>query len=185
MTVITAVELEDLVSAGVATSQTDGAHGGFGSGGDHAHHFNVRISVADHLGQLCLAGRGCAERSACCRCFLNGFNNLGVAMAQNHWSPGTDIIYIGVIVGVENFRTSGPRDEDWLTANRLECPDRAVNTTRDHLLCLGKKVGRFLVVHGGSLKNLLALGRLTASTGLCSVTAGHLGSYPLCRSRRV
>ena len=102
-------------------------------------------------------------------------------MAQDHWSPGADIIYIGIIVGVVNFRTSGPGNEDWLTANRLECPDRAVNTTRDHLFCLGKKIGRFLVIHSGSLKNLLALESLTASTGLGLVDADPIGLCPRCR----
>ncbi len=101
--VVAAVELEDLVAAGVAAGQADGAHGCFGSGRDHAHLLDVWIGFANHLGQLGFSCRWCAKGCACRGGFLDGLNDFRVAVAKYHRAPRADIIDIAVVVGVEYF----------------------------------------------------------------------------------
>ena len=62
--------------------------------------FDVGVGVADHLGQLNLFIGGSTKGGAVDGGILNRPHHFRVAMAENHRTPGTDIIDIALVVGI-------------------------------------------------------------------------------------
>ena len=52
MAVVAAFKLHNLVAAGVAASQTDGTHAGFGAGGNETDFFNGRNETLNFFGNI-------------------------------------------------------------------------------------------------------------------------------------
>ena len=94
MAVVAAGEFDDLVPAGVAAGQTDGAHGGLGAGADHAHHFHGGDRIDDHVAPGSSPARSARRKlAAALHGFLDSFNHVGVAMADDHRPPGADVVH--------------------------------------------------------------------------------------------
>ncbi len=147
--VVAAVELEDLVAPRVASGETDGAHGGLSTGGDHPDHLDIGIGVADHFGQLDLEPGGGSVGGPVFGCGLDGLHDLGMAVAEDHRSPGADVIDIGVAVGIVNLGTLGALNEQRVAAHRLEGPHGAVDPPGDDAFGFGEEGRGFLMVHSG------------------------------------
>jgi len=81
MAVITALEFNDFVPAGVATGQTYRAHGRFGAGADHSDHINRWHQFANPFGHQCFNFGRCAKTQAFVRSQLDRRDDLRVGVA--------------------------------------------------------------------------------------------------------
>ena len=122
--VVAALEFDDLVAAGVATGQTDGAHGGFGAGVDHPHLLHGGDDLADFLGHqhFDLGRRTVAQP------LLNGLDDGGldgrVVVTQQHGAPGADVIHVGLTIHIIEIGAIGVIDEAGRAADPIEGADR-------------------------------------------------------------
>jgi hypothetical protein len=92
MAVVAALELDQDVAAGIATGQANGAHGGFGAGGNQAHHVHRRHQFAEQVGDVdFLLGRR-TEGEAIDGGSLHGGDDLGMGVAEDHRAPGADVV---------------------------------------------------------------------------------------------
>ena len=60
-------------------------------------------------------------------------------MTQYHWSPGSNIVDVAFVVGVENISTAGARDEYRFTAHATKGAHWRVHTTGNHFAGIGIK----------------------------------------------
>src|SRR6185369_2499449 len=111
MAMVATGELEDLVTAGKAAGQTNGAHGRLGAGADHADHFDRRDRVDDHFGQGYFQfGRG-TEAAAAVDSGLYCRDHGRMAVAEDHGSPGAYVVNEHIAVRIENLGAGGFGDE--------------------------------------------------------------------------
>ena len=150
MAVVAAFELDDLVAAGIATGQANGAHGGFGAGVDHADHVHGRHQLADLVGHGDFGGGGGAEAQAVADRLIHGLNHLWVVMAENHGPPGAHIIDVAIVVFVVQVRPLGLVEEHRGAADAFEGPHRGIDATGNVLLGLTEKLFGLLAAHGCS-----------------------------------
>ena len=148
--VVATFKLDDLVAAGVAAGQADGAHGGFGAGVDHAHHVHGGHQFADLVGHGHFGGGGGAETQAFLYGRLHGGNHVGVVMAQDHGAPGAHVIDVLIVVFVEQVRATGGMEEHRCAADAFERPHRGIHTAGNVFLGLTEKLFRVLAAHGVS-----------------------------------
>src|SRR5512138_457000 len=103
MTVITAIEFDDLVAFGISTCQPQRRHGRFGPGIDEADHLDVRHELHDLLRQIELQRTrraiGCPLDRGCLDCSYN----IGMCMARDEWSPGEDVVNVAVTIHIEQI----------------------------------------------------------------------------------
>ena len=131
MAVIAAFELDGDVAAGEAAGDAQGAHGGCGAGVDQAHHLHGGHHGADGLGQFDFEFRGSAETGAAGQGFLNGVEDLRVAMADEQRAPGTDVIDVFVIVDIEEMRALAAGDEAGRAADAAPGAHRRIHAAGD------------------------------------------------------
>ena len=97
---VTAFELDNLVTAGKAARQTDGAHGRFRTGVHHTYHVHCRHQLGDQLRHFDFHLGWRTEAQAA----LSGFNHRvadrRVVVAQYHRAPGADVIDIGFTIHI-------------------------------------------------------------------------------------
>ena len=110
--VVAAVELDDLLAAGVAAGEADGAHRRLGAGVHHAHHLDRRHGLADEAGELDLDGRRRAEARAVVEDGVQPAEHVRVAPAEDHRPPRRDEVDVLVAVDVPDVGALGARDEE-------------------------------------------------------------------------
>ena len=104
MAVVAAFEFDDFVATGKAARQTDGAHGGFGTGVHHTHHVHGRHQFGNQLRHFHFHLGRRTEAQAALRGFDDRVTNGGMVMSENHRPPGTDIIDIGFAIDIIQIR---------------------------------------------------------------------------------
>ena len=140
--VVAAFELDDGITAGVATGQADGAHGGFGARADHAHHFHGRYQRADQVGHVGFHGGRCAIGQAVLQLLAYRLQHVRVAVAEDHRAPGTDIVDVALVVFVNDVGAFGMLEEQRRAAHAFESAHWRVDATGDVLLGFGEQVFR-------------------------------------------
>ena len=68
---------------------------------DHAQFFNGRVDFSDQFGQIRFDDRRGAVAGTAFSCFLKGFDDAGVGVADDH-GPGADVVDVFVAVDVGN-----------------------------------------------------------------------------------
>jgi len=132
--VIAAFELDDLLAAGGATRQADGAHAGLGARADQTHHVDAGDELDDFLSQLHFAFCGGAKAEAVqCR-FLHGFQHGRVTMSQDHRAPGTDVVDIALVIGIPEVGALGALHKTGGAADGFEGANRRVHAAGNALL---------------------------------------------------
>ena len=134
MAVVAAHELEHLVAAGDAAGQAQGAHGGFGAGVDHAHHFQAGHVGHHFFGQGDFVGAGSAVAGA-----------AGVIVAQDHGAPGEDEVDVLAAVHVDDVAAVGFGDEEGQAVHVVAGAHGAVDPAGDELAGFVKKRAGFVV----------------------------------------
>src|SRR5690606_16730785 len=160
--VVAALELDDLVAAGVAACQANRTHGRFGAGADHAHHVHRRHQLAHLLGHLYLDGGRCTKAQAVGNGVLYGSNDVGIAVTENQWAPGADVVDIAVVVFVKQVRALAAVKKYRLAADTAKSAHRRIDAARDVLLGLLEQFAGCLASHYAS-GNSVAKRRAVAS----------------------
>ena len=130
MTVIAANEFHDFIASRITSGDADGAHRRFCARIDHAQFFDGRINFFDQFGQLRFNQRRSAIARTACGCFLQGLDDAGVSVADDHGTPGTDVVDVLVAVDVADGAALGPGDERRRAADVVIRADRAVDAAR-------------------------------------------------------
>ena len=60
----------------------------------------------------------------------HGFDHLRVSVTQNHGSPGTNVIEVGVPIHVGHGAAAGGLEDDGFPSDRFEGPYRAIHAAR-------------------------------------------------------
>src|SRR5512140_3584623 len=124
---VAAGKLENLVPSGIATRESDCAHGRLGTGTDHSDHLYGWDSINNHLCEYDLFfSRSTKAGAAVSRRFYRS-NNVGVAMSEYHRPPGADIVNVFVAVDIIDFAAGCTRYEDGIGSYRFKSADRAVH----------------------------------------------------------
>ena len=139
MAVVAADEFDDLFSAREAAGGADGAHRRFRTGIDHAQFFDGRVDLANEFGQIGLDEGRCAVARAPFGGFLEGFDDAGMGVADDHGTPGSDVVDILVAVDVGDGTALGPGDKRRRAADTAVGTDRAVDAARHEGLRFGKR----------------------------------------------
>ncbi len=100
MAVITAFKLDDGVAASGGAGDADGGHGGFSAGADEAHFLNGGIAGDDAFGEVGLGSGGGSEAGGVGGGALNGFDDGRKGVAEDHGTPGAEVVDVAVAVGV-------------------------------------------------------------------------------------
>ena len=101
MAVVAAFKFHNDFAAGGGARQTNGGHGGFSAGADKAQLLNGRIAGDDALGEVGLRSGGGAKAGRVARGPLNGLDHRRKGMAQDHRSPGAEVVDVAVAIGIE------------------------------------------------------------------------------------
>jgi hypothetical protein len=91
----------------------------------------ARHVADDLLGQLDLALRRGAEGQTIARCLGHRVKYSGVAVAEDHRAPGTDVVDVALVLCVPHVGADGAGDEARGTANGAEGAHRRVHTARN------------------------------------------------------
>ena len=117
------------------------------------------MAAADPLGDRHFELGGSAVTEAEGGLLGDGGDDLGMGMAEDRGTIGSDVVDEAIAVGVDQHRALAAGDEERRAADRLPCADRRVNGARDDGGSAGEESGGiFLFDH---LRVLLSL---------CSVT---------------
>ena len=128
--VIAAFKLDDFAAAGGSACQTQGAHGGFSAGTDKANHFNGRDKFDDLFSQFDFTLGRCAKRKSVHHGLLHGFNHTRMSVAQNHRTPGADVIHIALTVCIPKIRALRALHETRRAAYRFKGANWRIHATR-------------------------------------------------------
>ena len=78
----------------------------------------------------------------------DGGDDLGMGMAEDRGTIGSDVVVEAIAVGVDHHRAFAAGDEERRAADRFPCADRRVNGARDHGGGADEECGRiFLFDH--------------------------------------
>ena len=125
--VVAALEFDDELAAGGGAGQADGRHGGLSAGADKAHLFDGGIAGHDALGEIGLGGGGCAEAGGVARRALDGLDDRRKGVAEDHRTPGAEVVDIAIAVGVDEVGALGALDEWRRAAHGAKGPHRRVD----------------------------------------------------------
>ena len=109
--VVAALEFDDDFAAGGGAGEANGRHGGLGAGADEADLFDGGIAGDDALGEVGLGGGGGAEAGGVGGGALDGFDDGGKGVAEDHGAPGAEVVDVAVAVGVGEVGAGGGLDE--------------------------------------------------------------------------
>ncbi|MCY1429020.1 hypothetical protein D9M71_449230 [compost metagenome] len=137
--VVAALELDDAVATGEAAGQTDGAHGRFGAGADHAHHFHRRHQRADQVGHFHFQRGRRAVGQAVFQLLAHRVENIRMAVAEDHRAPRADVVDVALVVFIHHIGAGCVLEEQRGASDALEGADRGVDAAGDVLLGVGEQ----------------------------------------------
>lgn len=139
---VAALELDDLVTAGMTSSQADGTHRCLGAGTDHAQLFNRWHQRTDFLREARFQYAGGTKTQTILRSLNDGAYDGRVRMTEYHWPPGANVVDVTTSVFALKPRTPGALDKDWIAADSGKCAYRRINSARNYLLCFREQAHR-------------------------------------------
>ena len=102
--VVAAFKLHNLIAAGVAASPTDGAHAGFGAGGDETDFFNGRNETLNFFGNINFNDGRSTEAQAVVNGFFDSFNDVRIVVTEDHRTPRSDVVDVLLTFDVVHVR---------------------------------------------------------------------------------
>src|SRR5207248_740504 len=117
-------ELDDRVATGRRSRKANRAHRGLGAARNKAQHLDVWHAGNDQLRQLELELRRDAETRAVTHDAIERVENGRRRVAEDERTPGEDVVDVFVVIDVPDARAGSLRDNERLSANSTERPDR-------------------------------------------------------------
>ena len=143
MTVIAAIEFDDLIALSETTCQTDRGHSRFRARVAHPHLFDAGNHGANQFGHGHLKRIGNAETDPVGGGCLHRLNNLSMCVTKDGRAPGSYIIHVFIAVDVPDPGALGLIDKERLTANGAKRPDRRIDPAGNVFQGLCKKLFGF------------------------------------------
>lgn len=134
MPMIATRELDDPIATSKAASDSDGAHRRLGPGTDQSHALHARESTEDQLGDPRLIFGGRAVGGPPVRCLHDRIDDLLMSMAQDHRSPGTDVIDKAIPVQIVKISPMGFVDEQWMASDCTKGSGGGIHPTWNQML---------------------------------------------------
>src|SRR6185312_2655414 len=127
MAVIAALKLNDVLAARECARQANRRHRGFRSRADEAHHLDRGECFPNQLAQLTLGASRSAEAGAVFRSALYRCDYLRIGMAEDHRSPGADVIDVFVSIGIPHPAALCVLNDRRFTTHSAERANRGVH----------------------------------------------------------
>ena len=151
MAVIAAFELNRQIAAGETASDSKRAHRRFCPGIDETNQFHAWHRLPDQFGEDNFAFRRSPKTRADFKHFPQRVDDGLWAMAEQQWSPGADVVDVGVAVDVDQPGTFALGDKPGCTTDPSESPDGRVHASGCYLLGAGKELVRARMIHAAIL----------------------------------
>ena len=132
VTVVAAGELDHLGPPGEPAGEPDRGHRRLGAAGHQPHLLDRLDPRDDLLGQRDLALTGRTEGRAAGDRVLDGRDDLGMGVAEDHRPPGADEVDVLATVGIGEVRTGTGHHEPGRTAHGAERAYGRVHAARRH-----------------------------------------------------
>ncbi len=131
MTVITTLELDDLVAFGVGACKSQCRHGRFRPRIDEADHLDVGHEIHHTFGKFNFQRTGRAVGRSFHRRLLDGFHDFRVGMSRDERPPREDIVNVAIAVHVEEIGSLAALDEERLSTHSAEGAHGRVHAARE------------------------------------------------------
>ena len=110
--VVAALELQDLLAAGMGAGETHGVHVGLGAGADIAQLLGAGDRIADRFGELDSGGVRGEECHALAQLRLDHLDDLGISVAQQHRARADEKVDIFVAALVPDAAAATLANDD-------------------------------------------------------------------------
>src|ERR1700747_50099 len=131
MAVITSLEFNDQISAGVSASQPDARHGCFGATINQAHFLHRWHPATNEFCHLDFERIRNAKAEPVGRGFLDCFHNDFRRVPENGWSPSPNKVNVFATIYIPEVRPFGLGDKERFPSNVAESTDWRINAARD------------------------------------------------------
>ena len=135
MPVIAAFKLDNDLASRRRTSQPYRRHRRLGPRTHKAHLLNRRIAHDDSFRQIRFTRRRRSKARRISGRPLNRLHHRRKRMTQDHWSPGTYVIYVAIAVCIHHVSTLRALDKWRSSAYRAKRPHRRIHPAREKALC--------------------------------------------------
>ncbi len=133
MSVVAAVELDDLVAAGEAAGQPDGRHRRLRAGVAHAHLFHAGDCVHHQVGHLHFVGIRYAEARPVVGGVFHRLDDARRGVAMDRRTPGADVIDVFIAVDVADLGAAGVIDEEGIASDGAKGADGGIDAAGNML----------------------------------------------------
>src|SRR5438128_12576836 len=140
MSVVAAIELDELVAASETARQPNARHRRFGPAVHHSHFFDRRHPAADQFRHLDFERIWDSKAQATLGSFAHSVDNYLGSMSQNRRAPTADIVDIFVPIDIPNFSATRTFDEKRFSSNVSKCAHGRVYAARNAFLRCGEKL---------------------------------------------
>src|SRR5690606_9197970 len=121
MTMVTAFKFDNLVTACITTCQTDRSHGRFSTRVGQTNQFKCWHDVTDNVDECrSMPGRR-TKAQAVYSGILYSLNNRRMCMAQNHWPPRPNVVYIAFTIDIIEISPLRLLNKNWRSAYAIKC----------------------------------------------------------------
>ena len=147
MTVIAALELDDLVPSGKAPCSTNRTHHCLSTGIYHAHHFHTGNDLVNEFCHFHFQRCSSAVAETVFQLAAYCLQHHVRVMPQDHRTPGTNIINISVAVLVVEVLIFGTLDKSRRSAHGLKCTYRRIDAAGHQFFGTGVEFLRMCDLH--------------------------------------
>mmetsp|Transcript_15205 Transcript_15205/g.35590 ORF Transcript_15205/g.35590 Transcript_15205/m.35590 type:complete len:361 (-) Transcript_15205:349-1431(-) len=120
MAVVAPLKLDDRVALGVGPHQPDHAHASLGAAVGEAHHLDRGHGVDDHLGQLVLQYRRCAEGGALLQLLRQCLQHVVICVPYDGRAPSANVVDVLVAIDVPSVCPFHTVEDNWAAPDGLE-----------------------------------------------------------------
>src|ERR1051325_1649969 len=135
---ITAVELDDLITPGKRARQANARHRRFRAAVHHPHLLDRGNPIADQFRKLNFQRIRNSKTESACYSVAHGFDHNFRRMPENRRSPTADVIDIFISIHIPYPRAFPASDEEWVATNVPKRAHRRIDAPRDMFLCASK-----------------------------------------------
>src|SRR5437588_10681920 len=138
MTVVAAIEFDNLIAAGESARQSNARHRRFGPAVDHSDLLDRRHPLANEFGQFHFERVRNSETQSARGRIAHGTDHNFRRVTENSWTPTADVVDVFVSIDIPNVRAGSALNEKRLAADIAERTHRRINAAGNAFLSCGK-----------------------------------------------